>query len=171
MKEIKDLIDKLLSERPAHWNELPDFPLYKDQLVSYMVRQVIDSQGEGQISSAMINNYVKDKLLPKPEGKKYNKEHIAALTQVSVLKQVLSVKDIGLLMAEKAKAGDFENFYEEFINTLDRGLSHISEKIQEDWSKKELWDIILNFAVESYCNRLVCSELLNIAISSSTSES
>ena len=31
------------------------------------------------VTSAMVNNYVKLKLIPKPNKKKYNKEHIAYL--------------------------------------------------------------------------------------------
>lgn len=162
MEELKNLKNRLISERPLEWQELPDFPLYKDQLVSYMVRQVIDSQGEGLISSSMINNYVKDKLLSKPDGKKYDRDHIAALTQISVLKQVLSVKDTGLLMAQKNKAADSQVSYDEFIKILDKGLANMAEEVREDWSKEDLLDVILNFAVESYCNRLVCTELLKL---------
>ena len=42
------------------WKELPDIGLYMDQLISYMPRQLIH-YGEGEsLTSAMVNNYIKD---------------------------------------------------------------------------------------------------------------
>ena len=45
----------------------------------------------------MVNNYIKDGVVPRAEGKRYHAEHLAYLTMVCVLKQVLAVKDAALL--------------------------------------------------------------------------
>ena len=36
----------------------------------------------------MVNNYTKNALVPRAEGKKYNRDHLAYLTFVCILKQV-----------------------------------------------------------------------------------
>ena len=36
MDQLAELREKLREQRPAAWEQLPDFPLYMDQLLSYM---------------------------------------------------------------------------------------------------------------------------------------
>ena len=111
MEELQQLKESLLKERPVSWNEFPDIALYMDQVISYMDRQLIKFNNEGQLTSAMVNNYIKDKLLPRADGKKYNREHLAGLTEICLLKQVLPVRDTGLLLSRENYTGDPEAFY------------------------------------------------------------
>ena len=93
MEEIRELKERLEGERPVEWEALPDIGLYMDQLISYMPRQLI-RYGEGEsLTSAMVNNYIKDGAMPRAEGKRYSRTHLAYLTALCALKQVLSVKD------------------------------------------------------------------------------
>ena len=57
MKELKQLKETLTNERPASWKEFPDIGLYKDQVVTYVSRQLVRFDDEEPITSAMINNY------------------------------------------------------------------------------------------------------------------
>ena len=99
MEEIRELKERLERERPVEWEAFPDIGLYMDQLISYMPRQLIH-YGEGEsLTSAMVNNYIKDGAMPRAEGKRYSRTHLAYLTALCALKQVLSVKDAGLLLA------------------------------------------------------------------------
>ena len=69
-------------ELPA-WEILPDIGLYMDQLISYMPRQLIH-YGEGEaLTSAMVNNYIKDGALPRADGKRYSRTHLAPLSRCS----------------------------------------------------------------------------------------
>jgi hypothetical protein len=70
MEKLEQLKERLSSERPVSWSEFPDIGLYMDQILSYMHRQLINFEGDGQITSAMVNNYIKDKLLLRADGKK-----------------------------------------------------------------------------------------------------
>ena len=73
MEEIRTLQERLEQERPAEWDALPDIGLYMDQLISYMPRQLIH-YGEGEaLTSAMVNNYIKDGALPRADGKRYSR--------------------------------------------------------------------------------------------------
>ncbi len=162
MDKLIELKEKLSTRRPALWSKLPDLPLYKDQVVTYMKRQTIDSSGDERVTSAMISNYVKDKLLPKPVGKRYVREHLAGLTEICLLKQILAVKDAGLLLSLKNEKHGPKEFYDKFVGMLDGTLNDVAEGIDTDWEKETLQDMALDFAIRSYCCRLACTELLGI---------
>ena len=90
VEEIRELKERLERERPVEWEAFPDIGLYMDQLISYMPRQLIH-YGEGEsLTSAMVNNYIKDGAMPRAEGKRYSRTHLAYLTALCALKQVLS---------------------------------------------------------------------------------
>ena len=64
MDELLDLKQRLEQERPTPWAELPDLALYMDQIISYMPRQLIHFDDGEVLTSAMVNNYIKDGLVP-----------------------------------------------------------------------------------------------------------
>ncbi len=162
MEELIQLKMKLNSERPVSWTEFPDIGLYKDQVVSYLQRQLIDFEGDGQITSAMINNYIKDKLLPRADGKKYSREHLAGLTEIGLLKQVLSVRDTGFLLQKELGENPPEGFYDKFRTILDKALNETSGHIDQDWEVGALSEVALTLAVSSYCSKLACERLIEI---------
>ncbi len=162
MEKLEQLKDKLAEERPVSWEEFPDIGLYKDQVVYYMHRQLIDFEGDGQITSAMINNYIKDGLLPRADGKKYSREHLAGLTEICLLKQVLSVRDTGFLLNQELDKGDHEKVYSKIKTILDKALTKTSEQIDPNWEIEDLSDMALRLAISSYCDKLACERLLEI---------
>ena len=86
MEEIRELKERLERERPVEWEAFPDIGLYMDQLISYMPRQLIH-YGEGEsLTSAMVNNYIKDGAMPRAEGKRYSRTHLAYLTALCALR-------------------------------------------------------------------------------------
>ncbi len=161
-EELGQLKEKLASERPVKWPEFPDISLYKDQVLSYMFRQLINFEGDGQLTSAMINNYIKDGLLPRTDGKKYSREHLAGLTEICLLKQVLSVRDTGFLLKQELSKEDHEEFYTKFIQILDNSLRETAELINAQWDMEALSDMTLRLAVSSYCDKLACERLIEI---------
>ena len=64
MEELNELKRRLEQERPAAWNELPDIALYMDQIIAYMSRQLIRFDQDEKLTPAMVNNYIKDGLVP-----------------------------------------------------------------------------------------------------------
>lgn len=170
MEKLKQLKERLSAERPVSWSEFPDIGLYMDQILSYMHRQLINFEGDGQITSAMVNNYIKDKLLPRADGKKYSREHLAGLTEICLLKQVISVRDIGFLLHKELEEGDPEKFYSKFKQILDKALTNTAEQIDPDWEVKDISDMALRLAISSYCEKLACERLLEIIRSKVASE-
>jgi len=161
-EKLRQLKQKLATERPVRWKDFPDIGLYKDQVLSYMCRQLINLEEGGQLTSAMVNNYIKDGLLPRADGKKYNREHLAGLTEICLLKQVLSVKDTGFLLKHVQKGKDHETFYMNFTELLDKALSDTAGRLDPEWDMETLPDIALRLAISSYCDKLACERLISI---------
>ena len=80
------------------WDELPEFELYMDQVIAivnrYMGNMADLMNDEKIITQAMINNYVKNKLIPPPIKKRYSKIHIAALLIICSCKQSMNISSI-----------------------------------------------------------------------------
>jgi len=160
--KLKELKEKLGTERPVSWSQFPDIGLYKDQVVSYMYRQLINFEEGGQLTAAMVNNYIKDGLLPRAEGKKYSREHLAGLTEICLLKQVLSVKSTGFLLKQLHNDADYEKFYTRFLTILDEAMENTAGKLDVSWEPEILPEVALRMAITSYCDKLVCERLLGI---------
>ena len=101
MESIKKSLENWLNELSnfsfKSYENLPDIELYMDQVVTFLEKQLYIFQTstlDKQITSSMINNYVKGEVLPAPKNKKYSKEHLALIEEICTLKQVLSIADV-----------------------------------------------------------------------------
>lgn len=96
-KELIQWSNDLLNYHIPRWDELPDLELYMDQVITFIESNISISFNESSekiITPAMVNNYVKLKLIPKPIKKRYNKTHLAYLIAISILKQVFTIQQI-----------------------------------------------------------------------------
>ena len=84
-------------ELPA-WEMLPDIGLYMDQVITLMHRTFSGVLSDGEITKSMVNNYVKAGLVARPVAKKYDREQLATLMMICVLKQAMSMEHIGELL-------------------------------------------------------------------------
>ena len=163
MEELLDLKQRLEKERPAAWHELPDISLYMDQIISYMPRQLIHFDDRDTLTSAMVNNYIKDGLVPRADGKRYSPTHLAYLTSVCALKKVLSVRDISsLIHSGEALGMDAEAMYGYFLRKLDIALTNTADTIDPNAEHKELAKLALTLALQSYAYQLACTRILDI---------
>ena len=82
---------------PIEWEAIPDLGLYMDQVVTYVATALAPLYGEEPkdlLTSSMVNNYVKQSLLPRPQGKKYYREHLAMLLMITSLKRTMAMDEI-----------------------------------------------------------------------------
>lgn len=156
MEEISAFRRQLESLRPAGWDTLPDFPLYMDQVLSYMERQTIRLDESDALTASMVNNYTKNGLVPRAEGKKYNREHLAYLTFICILKQVMSSRDMDLLIRTEL-AGDrpVEDGYGAFLHSLDGALTATAGEMERYEDIDSLADAAVHFGLLSYAAGLV----------------
>ena len=81
--------------------DIPNIDLYMDQVTSFMEKQLKSTkrnEDDKVLTKTMINNYAKNDLLPAPIKKKYSKEHLLLLTFIYYFKNILSMKDIEMLL-------------------------------------------------------------------------
>ncbi len=169
MYDLSELQERLRTQRPSNWDQLPDFALYMDQILSYMDRQVIRFDEDDGLTAAMVNNYTKTGLVPRAEGKKYNRDHLAYLTAICVMKRVMSTKDMDLLIREELH-GDrsVEDGYAAFCASLDKALNIAADEMAQRVSAEEqpssafLADSAIHFALMSYAAGVVSSRYVTL---------
>ena len=166
MCDLASLQERMRTQRPVAWDQLPDFALYMDQVLSYMDRQVIRFDGDDGLTAAMVNNYTKSGLVPRAEGKKYGREHLAYLTVICVLKRVLSTRDMDLLIRRELQ-GDrsVADGYGAFRDSLDSALTLTVEEMadrEEDDSGTGLADAAIHFALLSYAAGVASSRYVTL---------
>lgn len=66
-------VESVLQYEPISWSRLPELDLYMDQVITLMSKELepFSLEGERLLTPSMINNYVKDGVLPRPNQKKY----------------------------------------------------------------------------------------------------
>lgn len=158
---IQDSLKALNEYNPVPWNLIPDLGLYMDQVITFITRMyepLYGSAAEGYLSSSMINNYVKSKLIPRPVGKKYNREQIALLAMIVSLKQVSSMEDIRAMLTP-AEGMTVERMYTLFC---ERQKSALAALLEEDKSQSSELPPAMNFAIAASGYRAGCEAMLKI---------
>ena len=72
--EMEQVANEILTYRCPRYEHLPNIPLYSDQVIDSLKQYTApfySDSSEQAITPTMINNYVKMKLTPPPEKKKY----------------------------------------------------------------------------------------------------
>ena len=109
--------------------KLPDFGLYKDQIISFVSRALPGVSGRLDLTSNMINNYVKAGLIEKPTGKKYSREALAQLLMVVQLKLTTPMELVKSLL-HPDDGTETEELYRQFHRYQDQVIAEY--KKQED---------------------------------------
>jgi hypothetical protein len=130
VEEISKYLKNLEDFSLPTYEEFPPIPLYMEQVVSYVTEclcSLTDGDDNSIITPFMVNNYVKARIINPPKEKKYNKEHMAYLLAISLLKSVVPMKDIATFIDL-----DKEIFQEK------RNLYNFFKEIQDETIHKEV---------------------------------
>lgn len=106
------------------FHELPDVGYYLEQTVIY-INQSVAPLGCAPITSSMISNYVKQNVIPPPVKKQYNKEQIAHLIAITIMKNVLSIENISKLFCMQKGVYTDQVAYDYFCSELENMLFYI----------------------------------------------
>lgn len=173
MSEKNDTIDKILAwsreirtSNAVEWNRLPEIYLYMDQVLTYMNKQLRlyeRNENESLLTSSMINNYVKDGVLPRPEQKKYSREHLAILLVICMLKQVLSIQDISSLIRTLLKDASQSEMYNRFCEAQSAALQQVCDRVEKAAPKgeAELTRLAIELSVEANARRTASERILS----------
>ncbi len=150
------LAARMAAYQPPEWDTLPDLGLYMDQVVTFIERQLApllpDKSSEKSITAAMVNNYVKQGIVPRPSGKKYDRGHLAALMMLCALKSVLPMDAIRRLLP--SEVADMRACYEAFCVQYPAGLRRVGQALD----KGEV--SALDCAIQASAQRMAAEALL-----------
>ena len=164
---IKETVESVAKHKLPRWNELPDLDIYMDQVLSLMARYFDGYPGADDkgLTSSMVNNYVKLGIMPAPKSKKYNREHLAHLIIICVLKTIMPISQIGQLIS--AKVGydaSYENLYNRFCDYYESSVSTITqstERLAE--SDYDCVEIIFSSALRAHAEQTVALGLMKLS--------
>lgn len=107
--------EKLRGTLLPPWEQLPDFGLYMDQLITFADRCFawMSEPGQRTATPSMINNYVKGGLVDRPQGKKYSRDSLAQLLMLCLLKSTTSMETLKRLLHPTPET-DTHALYEAF---------------------------------------------------------
>lgn len=138
--------------QPVPWAQIPDLGLYMDQVITFIGRiyqPIYGADMKPYLSPAMINNYVKGRLIPRPAGKKYSREQIALLIMIVALKQVCAMEEIRAMLTLR-EGQDVEDLYAAFCHRFSEVI--VSLKLDDS----DPLDAALDFAILSSGFRAGC---------------
>ena len=99
---LKTVLDSFSEFDYIRTGDIPTIDLYMDQVTTFMDSKLKNSTRNPEedkiLTKTMINNYAKNDLLPPPTKKKYSKEHLLVLTFIYYFKNILSMKDIQMVL-------------------------------------------------------------------------
>lgn len=106
------------------WEQLPQIALYMDQVLLVLgeILAPLSTEDNPMVTATMINNYVKMKLTPPPEKKKYTREHLAWFLLICLMKQVFSMQEIAALKARLLEQESLQQGYNRFCTELELRL-------------------------------------------------
>lgn len=108
------------------YEELPNIELYMDQVIQILSHTITALFGpEDTVTGAMINNYVKHRVIPAPVKKKYSRSHICRLMFICILKRVFSISEISTLLAWQDDTCEVMRAYDTFCVELEHALQAV----------------------------------------------
>lgn len=140
--QIEDWIKKIETIQLPRWDDLPNLSLYLDQVLEYVndhIGIVFINHDESQdkiLTSSMINNYVKNQIMPAPNRKRYDKNHIAFIITITVLKQVSNLNDISNGINHLTSVLGKVDAYNSFVTFLENALKASIQEFRQAESIK-----------------------------------
>lgn len=121
-QELDEWNNKIQVKRLPRWGDLPEFEVYMDQVIMLMQKYLGEYFGyleDSVVTSSMINNYVKQKVMPAPKNKKYSRIHLSYLIIICMLKPVMSIQNIHDIIKYKLAEGDISSVLDWFVETYE----------------------------------------------------
>lgn len=125
-QRAQDLASRMSKVHIYRIGEMPRIELYLDQVLTLVTDELsfMYLPGEQTITGSMVNNYVKQRLLPAPKRKRYTRRHLAALLFVCAFKRVYSIAKLGRIMGMIDEADvDRSALYDDVCAALECSLA------------------------------------------------
>ena len=165
----------LQNYRLTTWEQIPTLGLYMDQVLTllsgYLPFLPKKEKEEQIITTSAINNYVRMKLMPAPEKKKYSRIHIAYLIMICALKQSLTMSEIQKILPNGLTEEEVKQTYEAFVNQYTDSARVFVAMVEsmaaqllaaETADAADVNSFVLSTAVMTNFSRLLTTKLLDL---------
>lgn len=160
--DMKSYIESVYNHTLPFYNELPDFELYMDQVISLMDKYLAPYIApDDTLTPSMINNYVKMSVLPAPTKKRYSKEHLARLIVICLIKRQLSIPTIAAIMNEQIEKNGIEKFFDSFKELYEKSMDVSVKKANEE---KTLLSFAMELAINASAHHAVAENAVYVAL-------
>ena len=125
-EQRRQLAERMSRVHISRIREMPRIELYLDQLLTLVSQELEFMQvpGETLVTGSMVNNYVKQGVVPAPRKKRYTRRHVAALVFVCAFKRVFTIAQVRQLMERVYASGlDLEALYDAACALCERALA------------------------------------------------
>lgn len=161
LEEFLNFINNSTFLNQVELSKIPNINLYMDQALTFMNENLYQrNQHDKTVTKSMINNYVKNNLIPKPENKKYFPQHIIALIYIFYMKQILSLDDVKSICNsytdDHFKFSDMSGLYNVFLTIESEDENNLEEEIKS---------LASNLYSNSSCEKFDDNEKLFLLIS------
>ncbi|MGX7124604.1 DUF1836 domain-containing protein [Enterococcus viikkiensis] len=168
--KLKAWAEELKLIQLPRWDELPELELYMDQVITIVDRYLsplIEDEKHPLLSSAMVNNYVKHKLVPPPVKKRYNRNHLAYLIAITLLKQVFSIPNINELIQMQLAIYEPQEAYNNFCIVQEEKLLQITkivlgEEVSLTRTSNDFYYLAMEGAVASFTQKMLTEKIIQL---------
>ncbi len=120
-----DLSKMFVNYHLPRFHELPDMGLFLEQTVKYVNQVLLPLGKEFTLTQTMVSNYVKQKIIANPQQKTYTRQQIAYLIYITIIKNVVSLKDITEMFAIQKDEYELAVAYDYFCAELENVLCYV----------------------------------------------
>lgn len=163
-RPLQELADELDAQNTPPWETLPELELYMDQVITLLGRRLepLTVGNDRPLTPSMINNYVKDEVMPRPEKKKYTREHLTALSVICMLKSEFSLPEIRSLLGALSERYDTRELYTAFRDAQTAAMHGAADDLRraEQLNDTERLELAMSLALEANAKRVAASKLL-----------
>lgn len=175
-KEFNEWGEKISSRRLPRFEDLPAIDLYMDQIIALLEEYLKNFEGDQNkenklITSSMINNYVKQKIIPPPIKKKYNKTHLSYLIIICLMKPITSISVINEMIEEQLLEHGIDEVLDMFCIKYENSFKRIFELAKKDMEgNKEtsenqyilMGNMAISMAISSSISKLIADNTIVI---------
>lgn len=165
-QKILDWSEAVRRHEAVSWERMPEIDLYMDQVITYLDKQFSlfqRNENAKLLTSSMINNYVKNGLLPRPDHKKYSRDHLAGLIIICMLKQVISIPDIASLFKALQENTETQTLYDHYCTLQKLAIDEVCAQVEQaaQHGDAELKQLAFTLSIEANTRRIAAERILN----------
>ena len=169
-EQIAEWSQTLIDFHLPRWDELPDLDLYMDQVIQLIDRYlspVIQTEKHPLLTASMVNNYVKKDLIPAPEKKRYNRQHVAFLIAITLLKQVLTIPEIKTGILFQGKVNGIRAAYNLFCEEQEKAINYLCHLANGETQAFpavviRAENMVVKAATASFANKLFAEKVIEL---------